>query len=501
MTDNLPWNILLVDDEDDVLEVSRMVLEDLTFEDRPLNILTSRSASEAREVFERHDDIALAFIDVVMETEHAGLDLVKYVREQLRNDRTRLILRTGNPGAAPERDVVRYLEIDDYKEKTELTADRLSTSVLTSLRSYRNLLSRLQFQQGLELVISAATPVRGPAGMAEHLESFVLHGARIMGFVLGPGHAHGLVLQSGAAGLRAIGGFGRHAGALDSEPTLSVVQALTGEAFGHGTPAGGAMPAAQGLLLTHEAHPRESFHLWIAEAQSLHADALKLLQLFLGQCSGVLSSALLQQEVIDAQTEVLHRLCEAVESRSKETGSHIRRIARYAGELGRLAGMDEHQVQVMQAASPLHDIGKVSIPDSILHKPGKLDAQEWEVMKTHAMRGYSLLSHPSLAVMRAGAEIARSHHERWDGSGYPLGLAGQDIPLAGRIVALVDVFDALLSRRAYKAPWPMGEVIDELKALRGRHFDPWLTDLLLQNIDRFHQVFVDHPDHPVEARS
>jgi response regulator RpfG family c-di-GMP phosphodiesterase len=495
MTDTAPWNILLVDDEDDVLEVSRMVLEDLTFEDRPLNILTSRSAREARELFELHDDIALAFVDVVMETEHAGLDLVKYVREQLRNDRTRLILRTGNPGAAPERDVVRYLEIDDYKEKTELTADRLGTAVLTSLRSYRNLLSRLHFQEGLELVIGAATPVRGPGRLADRLDDFVAQCARIMDFVLGPGRAHGLVLQHGPAGLRAIGGFGRHAGQNDSDAARRLLRVLAEEAFAGTTPAGPAQRTAHGLLLTHESHPRESFHLWIADVPALPGDASKILQLFLGQCSGVLSSVLLQQEVIDAQTEVLHRLCEAVESRSKETGSHIRRIAKYAAALGRLAGLDEQQVLLLEAASPLHDIGKVSIPDHILHKPGKLDPQEWELMKTHAALGYTLLSHPNLAVMQAGAEIARSHHEKWDGSGYPRGLAGEDIPLPGRIVALVDVFDALLSRRAYKEPWPIESVIEEMKSLRGRHFDPRLTDLLLDHSELFHQIFVDHPDH------
>lgn len=494
MTESPPWTILLVDDEEDVLEVSRMVLEDLTFEDRPLNILTSRSAREAREVFESHDDIALAFIDVVMETEHAGLDLIKYVREQLRNDRTRLILRTGNPGAAPERDVVRYLEIDDYKEKTELTADRLGTAVLTSLRSYRNLLSRLHFQEGLQHIIEAPTAVGGAARLSDHLEALVAQCGRLMAFALGPVRAHGLVLQHGAEGLRAIGGFGRYAAQHGGESAEGVVRALTEESFALGTPTQAAQRAARGLLLSHEAHPRESFHFWIADLPAVPADALKILRLFLGQRSSMLSSVLLQQEVIDAQTEVLHRLCGAVESRSKETGSHIRRIARYAGELARLAGLDEGQTFLLEAAAPLHDIGKVSIPDRILNKPGRLDVAEWEVMKKHAEIGHSLLWHPSLAVLRAGAEIALHHHEKWDGSGYPQGLAGDQIPLSGRIVSLVDVFDALLARRAYKEAWPIQEVIRELQILRGSHFDPHLADLLLANSERFHQIFVAHPD-------
>jgi len=494
MTDTLPWNVLLVDDEEDVIEVSRMVLEDLTFEDRPLNILTARSAGEARALFERYHDIALAFIDVVMETEHAGLDLVRYVREHLRNDRTRLILRTGNPGAAPERDVVRYLEIDDYKEKTELTADRLGTAVLTSLRSYRNLMARLHFQQGLQHIIEAPAIGGSVGAWAVHLGALVDHGRRIMDFALGPVRAHGLVLQHGAAGLRAIGGFGRFSGGHLDEPALRLVRLISGDCFSHDTAFQPSRPTAGGLLLSHETHPRESFHFWIADVGSVPADALKILLLFLGQRSGILSSLLLQQEVIDAQTEVLHRLCGAVESRSKETGAHIRRIAQYAAELGRLAGLDEEQTALLEAAAPLHDIGKVSIPDRILNKPGRLDATEWELMKQHAELGHALLWHPSLAVLRAGAEIARAHHERWDGSGYPHGLAGEQIPLSGRIVALVDVFDALLARRAYKEPWQVGAVIEELRSLRGSHFDPRLTDLLLAHSERFHAIFVAYPD-------
>jgi response regulator RpfG family c-di-GMP phosphodiesterase len=494
MTESPPWNILLVDDEEDVLEVSRMVLEDLTFEDRPLNILTSRSAREAREIFESHDDIALAFIDVVMETEHAGLDLIKYVREQLRNDRTRLILRTGNPGAAPERDVVRYLEIDDYKEKTELTADRLGTAVLTSLRSYRNLRARLHFQEGLQHIIEAPTAIGSTAGLSDHLEALVAQCGRLMAFALGPARAHGLVLQHGSEGLRAVGGFGRYAGRQAEGAAEGVVRALAEESSRPGVPTQATQRAARGMLLSHEAHPRESFHFWIADQLSVPADALKILLLFLGQRSSMLSSVLLQQEVIDAQTEVLHRLCGAVESRSKETGSHIRRIARYAGALARLAGLAEEQAFLIEAAAPLHDIGKVSIPDRILNKPGRLDADEWEVMKKHAEIGHGLLWHSSLAVLRAGAEIALAHHEKWDGSGYPGGLAGEQIPMSGRIVALVDVFDALLARRAYKEPWPIDEVVREMQALRGRHFDPHLTDLLLDHSDHFHRIFVAQPD-------
>ena len=145
-------------------------------------------------------------------------------------------------------------------------------------------------------------------------------------------------------------------------------------------------------------------------------------------------------------------------------------------------------------ASPMHDIGKVAIPDRILNKPGKLDADEWALMQTHAEEGFRLLSHPQFAIMQAGAEIALTHHERWDGTGYPRGLAGDQIPLMGRIVAIVDVFDALLSRRAYKEPWPLDRVVEQLQNMRGTHFDPKLADLLLEKVDSFHAIFLQFPD-------
>lgn len=203
---------------------------------------------------------------------------------------------------------------------------------------------------------------------------------------------------------------------------------------------------------------------------------------------------MLRRELLDAQTDVLNRLCEAVECRSKETGSHIRRIALYSRKLAMLAGLDTEAIELITVASPMHDIGKIAIPDRILNKPGKLNDEEWAIMKTHAEEGYRLLNHSHFTALQASAEIAISHHEKWDGSGYPQGLVGEQIPIMGRIVALVDVFDALLSRRAYKEGWPMERVIGEIKRLRGSQFDPRLVDLMLEHIGLFHGIFTQFPD-------
>lgn len=493
--DALPWNVLLVDDEEDVIEVTRMVLEDLVFDGRPLTILTASSAREARQIFTDQPDIALAFVDVVMETEHAGLDLIKYVRETLMNDRTRLIVRTGNPGVAPQVDVVRYLEIDDYKEKTDLTADRLCTSVLTSLRSYRDLVARIRMQEGLQSIIESTDPVDEDcdAQSARLLAQCAAMSAR----VLGAAGSHGLVLRTDRSGrARTVGGFGRWAAAvqmeaLPSELVATIESSPSFAALGAQRP----VVVSGGLLIADQPYPQHGFFLWLdGLVAQIRVDHLKVLQLFIGHRAGALARAELQREVIAAQTEVLHRLCEAVESRSKETGAHIRRIAKCARALAERMGLPADAQQMIEMAAPMHDIGKVAIPDSILQKPGPLDSGEWARMQTHAEVGYRLLSHSEFPIMQAAAEVAYSHHERWDGTGYPRGLAAEAIPVSGRIVALVDVFDALLSRRAYKAPWPLPRVVEEIRRLKGTHFDPALVDLLLADIDGFHAIFLAHPD-------
>ena len=181
----------------------------------------------------------------------------------------------------------------------------------------------------------------------------------------------------------------------------------------------------------------------------------------------------------DAEREIAHRLGVAVEWRDAETGVHIERMGRMCERLAREVGMSVVEADLLRHASALHDVGKVGIPDHILLKPGKLDALEWAQMMTHTTIGSSILSGSKSALVQMAEQIARSHHERWDGSGYPDGLKGDEIPLAARICAVCDVFDALLSPRPYKEAWPLPEVIRELATLRGTHLDPALVDAFL----------------------
>lgn len=183
------------------------------------------------------------------------------------------------------------------------------------------------------------------------------------------------------------------------------------------------------------------------------------------------------RELADTRFEIIRRLGRAAEYRDNETGLHIIRMSKYSQLLGRAAGMSEAESELLLNASPMHDIGKIGIPDSILLKPGKLDTDEWEVMKTHPVIGAEILSGHQSELMGMASQIALAHHEKWDGSGYPHGLKGEEIPLEARVVAVCDVFDALTTARPYKKAWPVEEAISYIHDNSGKHFDPELVNL------------------------
>lgn len=186
------------------------------------------------------------------------------------------------------------------------------------------------------------------------------------------------------------------------------------------------------------------------------------------------------QELEKSRMDVIHRLGRAAEYRDNETGMHVIRMSKYCERLAREIGLDDKTSRLLLYASPMHDVGKIGIPDRILLKPGKLNAEEWKIMKTHAEIGAKILSGSSSGLMQMGETIARCHHEHWDGSGYPQGLKEGEIPVEARIVTVCDVFDALTSERPYKEAWSVADAVAEMKRLKGTLFDPELLEMFLQ---------------------
>lgn len=188
-------------------------------------------------------------------------------------------------------------------------------------------------------------------------------------------------------------------------------------------------------------------------------------------------------EIEETRLEVVRSLGRAAEYKDNETGMHVVRMSKVSKLLADYVGMSEDDCDMLLHASPMHDVGKIGIPDNVLLKPGKLDNDEWEIMKRHASMGSEILGAHSSPLMEMARQVAISHHEKWDGSGYPKGLSGNKIPLVGRITALADVFDALTSERPYKKAWTVDEAVSFIKEQSGKHFEPSLVDIFVSHFD------------------
>jgi putative two-component system response regulator len=194
------------------------------------------------------------------------------------------------------------------------------------------------------------------------------------------------------------------------------------------------------------------------------------------------------QELQEAYLDTIHRLVLAAEYKDEDTGDHIVRMSRYCALIAKKLGLPAKEVQNILYAAPMHDVGKIGISDKILIKPGKLTDEEFEVMKTHSIIGANILANSKAETLKVAEQIALSHHEKWNGKGYPQGLSGDNIPLVGRIVGLADAFDALTSKRPYKDPYTVEVALDIIKKERGEQFDPDIVDVFLKNIDEILKI-------------
>jgi response regulator RpfG family c-di-GMP phosphodiesterase len=346
-----PWKVLVVDDEEQVHAVTRLVLGDFEFQGRGLKFLNAYSAAAGASLLVENPDVAVILLDVVMESEHAGLQLVHRIREEIGNRFVRIVLRTGQPGQAPEKQAFLNYDINDYRTKTELTAEKLFTAMVGALRNYE--------------------------------------------------------------------------------------------------------------------------------------DIRRIEKLF--------------EQVKSSQLATVVAMADLAEYKDEDTGDHVLRIKRRTEAIARRLAesspyaplIDEHFLELVGTASILHDIGKIGIPDRILQKPSRLTEEEWQVMRTHATLGENLLKKlagmaPGPSFMSIGANIAGAHHEKWDGSGYPRGAKGEEIPLEARIVAVADVYDALTSRRVYKEAWKPEDALAVLKKDAGSHFDPVVVEAFAALLEEGH---------------
>jgi len=484
---SLPWNVLVVDDEEQVHNITTLVLGRYQFEDRKLNFIHAYSAQEAREILNSHDDIALVLLDVVMESDQAGLHLAKYIRQDLKNKFTRIVLRTGQPGQAPEESVIADYDINDYKDKTELTATKLKTLMYSTLRSYRDIVALEENRKGLEMIIDSSAKIFEKQSLQKFTSAVLMQLIALLG------------LNKDSAYMQPVSGF---AASTNEDNDYRILSATGKYAAMINQTARDKLPNEICLKLDEAHDQRRNFYcddyfifyfmtglgkenlLYISHSYNKPVSEVdkNLLEVFSSNAGIAFENAYLKEEREATQEEIIYLLGDAVETRSPETGNHVKRVAEISQLLALAMDVDEKEAIRIKSASPLHDLGKIAIPDAILNKNGKLEPDEWEVMKTHAMVGYNMLSQSKHETLKYAAIIAHEHHERWDGKGYPRCLVGEQIHLFGRITAVADVFDALNSVRCYKPAWPMDEIEAYFRKESGKQFDPKIVAVLFDKI-------------------
>ncbi len=489
------WKILVVDDDVLVHNTTKLVLTDFKFEDRRIELFNAYSSQEAKKILKEQSDIAVIFLDVVMEAEDSGLKMVKYIREDMKNSIVRIILRTGQPGQAPEEKVIVDYDINDYKTKTELTVQKLYTTLITALRSYRDLIKIDRNRKGLKHIISSSSTLFEATSLKRFTYGLLTQLSALFEY-------EDEAYYHRTSGLAAVG----HQGCL-------TIIAANGEFSNFvDLEAENVLPYHILNLMKQASREKRSLigndyfvgyykslgvieNFIIFDHPNLKDDIdRELLELFSSNISIAFDNIYLNQKIVKTQKEIIMRLGEVFESRSRETGLHVKRVSDYTELLARLLGLEEDKCQSMKLTAPLHDIGKIGIPESILYKPAILSEAEFDVVKKHTLIGHSLLSDSDSDFIIEAADIALKHHENWDGTGYPNGLKEQEIPIESRIVAFVDVFDSLSQKRVYKEAWDIETIKVYMKEQRGKKFDPKIVDLFFAHFDEFYEIMQQNKD-------
>lgn len=486
-----PWKILIVDDDKEVHMLTQMVLSGFTYENRNIEIFDAYSGKEAVEILKKECDIALVLLDVVMESDNAGLLCAEKIRHELNNESVRIILRTGQPGQAPEQDVIINYDINDYKAKTELTAQKLFTTVTAALRAYRYIKTINQNRLGLEKIISASESMFEIKSLTLFAEGVLQQLTSI------------LRLDSSSFYLNTSS----FSAFQNKKQQKYYIIAATGEFSGmENIPVEEALPLDLYELIMNadkkhhslftettytgyfETSKGEKHLIFLKWQRALTEVERNIISRFASNVAISFKNICHYNEIVSSQKEIITALSELASDGSELFINHIHRVTATALMLADKLNLSREQKEMLELAAPMYDVGKSSIPWGIIKKRGPLTTNEREIVEEHPFKGFKHLNQSDSDIMHTGAIIARQHHEKWDGSGYPQGIKGEEINIFARIMAVADVADALISQRPHKKPWPFEEVFTYIKEQRGLHFDPSVVDAFLSSKEEYQNI-------------
>lgn len=489
-TEESTFKIMIVDDDEQVHIITQLMLKSFDYDNHKLEFVSAYSGKEAKELLKDHPDVAVVFLDVVMESSTAGLDVVKYLREELKYEMTRIILRTGQPGEAPEAQIIRDYDINDYRLKTDMTIERLFTSLYVALRSYNYILRIENNRVGLEKIINASSNLFKHNSMEdffktilEQLSTFYENPTALVYIKEKKHQSHGFITMDQKDATEIVAGTGKFEQYVGQ--TLSRIDRLKDVhnwIMSHQSLLQQVQVINNGILIKKSGANTVNNYIYI-EGEDFKFD-LDLINVFMANYSIALDNYILNDMVRNGQSEIIITFTDTLEKQFLNKERHIERISDAMYRFALLNNFSYSESELIKIASMMHDVGKIGIADEILKKPDSLNDEEFKLVKMHTIIGHDILEKSELRLMKVASEMALYHHERYDGTGYPEGLFGKNIPINARMMAIVDVFDTMTHNRVYKGAESISSAIEYLKNNKGKHFDPGLVDIFISNLDQ-----------------
>ncbi len=493
-TEKERWKVMIVDDDEGIHNITKMALRKLTFEDRALHFINAYSGNEAIRLMEENPDTALIFLDVVMEDESAGLKVVKHIREEIKNKFVRIILRTGQPGQAPEEDIVVNYDINDYKTKDELTADKLFTSVISSLRAYNDIVTIDTGRRGLKKIIESSASLfklksmeNFVSGILEQLISILRCGndalyCQTTGFLTGECDKELIILAG-------TGMYERHTGnkvenVVGSDILKDIKNACENEE---------CLYYDNRSIVFFRSKSKLISVVYVEKCGLPDEWDRQLLEYFCSNVSAAFNNLYLNNrfnDIKDAAVKGIVRIAELNAGRPCDPANGVGKtaveIAEKLFERGRfIQEIDEKFLHMLRSACSIYDIAKIGIPEKIIKKSESLTLEEWEALLEHSSFGNQIILEAADKVMdnnflHMAGIIAKYHHEKFDGTGFPGGLKGNEIPLSARIVSAAVFYSTLISHRFDGEPYSKKAALQFIESKSGEHFDPEVVDALIE---------------------
>ncbi|MBN2260544.1 MAG: HD-GYP domain-containing protein [Clostridiales bacterium] len=475
------WKILLADDSNEEFKIFEMVFEDFQYCGKKTQFFHAKNADEAKRMLSDNEDLAVVLLDENLHGLQSITDIVAFIRDFLNNYKIRIIVRSKNPVILEKNKKVFEYDINEYTTNTQVTVEHLHNIIMAALKSFDESNQFFMYENGFKLILDHTNDFLYYETKSElyqnilELVTKIINNKNVKYMIYDESHLKTLFFMDIDRNFREI--------------NIDDASSIIGE-----SEVKKVFQCEHNLIIDGNTvqmnfkYDNDCIHIYVMNFEEFNEIERQLFWILESNLRLILKSFLSRYEMNETQEELLYTLGDVIETRSVETANHTTRVAHLSEILALKLGINEKRSKLLKITSAIHDIGKIGIRDEILNKTGKLSFLEYEEVKKHSEIGYEILRDTEEEILMVAANIARFHHERWDGKGYPIGLKGEEIDMFSRIVSLIDVYDALSHKRIYKEAWNHDAVVAYILENKGKMFDPEIVDVFMENIEEIKEV-------------